>query len=265
MDPWAVVLAATLPLVLLWPLPVAWPDALLSDPSGEAARHVWAWWAALEEGQAFGGRTRLLASPDGAWAPVIDPLHLLLAAGPMWLAGPGAGLAVVLWSGLAVAGFAGALLVRETGLDGPGQRVGAALGAAVPGLLGIAVDGITEGLGAGWVGLQLALLLGVARDARPRRIAWLSASLVAAVHAGPYNGVWCGLIDGLVGLFLLRRTRAHVLPGVVALLASAPFLGVVLAQDADQPGGALRTLPVPPPLADPWRGAWRDGADLLDL
>lgn len=258
-------LAVLLPLLLLWPLPVAWPDALLADPRGEAVRHVWAWWAALQSGLPLGGHTELLATPDGAWAPVIDPLHLLIAAGPMALLGPGAGLAVVIWTGHAVSGLAGALLARESGLDGAGQRIGAALGASVPGLLGVAVDGITEGLGAGWVGLQLALLLAAARDPRPRRLVVLGIALVAAVHAGPYNAVWCALLDGVVGLLLLRRTRAHVLPGALAVLLSLPFLLTALGQDADQPGGGLRTAALPPPPADPWRGAWRDGADLLDL
>jgi hypothetical protein len=264
-DRWAVGLAIALPLLLLWPLPLAGADVLLADPAGEAVRHVWAWWAALQSGQPFGGHSALLAAPDGAWAPVIDPLHLLVAAGPMALLGPGAGHGLVLWLGLAVGGLAGALLARESGLDGPGQRVGAALGASVPGLLGVAVDGITEGLGAGWVGLQLALLLALRRDPRPARVVPLALALAAAVHAGPYNGVWCALLDGVVGLSMLKRTRLHLLAGGAAVLASAPFLSVALGQAADQPGGGGRTAPLPPPPADPWRGAWRDGADLLDL
>ena len=261
----AVGLAVLLPLLLLWPLPVAGPDALLADPGGEAVRHVWAWWAALHEAAPFGGHTGLLAAPDGAWAPVIDPLHLLVAAVPMRTLGPGAGLAAVLWLGLGVSGLAGVLLARESGLGPPGQRIGAALGASVPGLLGVAVDGITEGLGAGWVGLQLGLLLALARDPRPRRGLALGVALVAAVHAGPYNAVWCALIDVAVGLALLRRTRAHLLPGALAVLACVPFLSSALGQDPDQPGGGLRTAPQPPPDTTAWRGAWRDGADLLDL
>ena len=238
---------------------------MLTSPSGEGVRHLWAWWAALEAGQPYGGQSALLAAPDGAWAPVIDPLHMMIAAVPMGLFGPAVGYALVLWVGLAVSGLAGVLLARESGLDGPGQRIGAALGASVPGLLGILVDGITEGLGAGWVGLQLALLLALGRDPRPIRTLPLVLALTAAVHAGPYNAVWCFLLDVVVGVGLLRRTRLPLLAGGCSVLLSVPFLVSALGQDADQPGGGLRTSALPPLPADPWRGAWRDGADLLDL
>lgn len=264
-DPAAAGLVLGLPLIAAWPLPIAWQEGLLAAPSGEAVRHVWAWWAALEAGQPFGGMSTLLGAPDGAWAPVIDPLHLLLAAAPMGVLGPAAGHAFVLWVGLMVSGLAGLLLARESGLDGPGQRVGAALGASVPGLLGVVVDGMTEGLGAGWVGLQLALLLALVRDPRFVRVPPLALALVAAVHAGPYNAVWCALLDAVVGLAALRRTRLPLLAGGAAGVASLPFLVSALGQDPDQPGGALRTAPLPPPPVDAWRGAWRDGADLLDL
>jgi hypothetical protein len=157
------------------------------------------------------------------------------------------------------------MLAREAGADDWGAAVGAAVGVACPTMMAVAVDGITEGLGAGWVGLQLALLLSLRRDCRWHRVLLVALALVLAVHSGPYNAVWCALLDGSVGVALLAHTRRHVVAGGLALVASAPFAVLSLSQSADQPGAAALAQPQPPPSTPLWRGAWREGADLLDL
>jgi hypothetical protein len=253
------------PLVLLWPLPVVWPEALLTAPSGEGVRHVWGWFAAMHAGQPFGGETALIGFPAGVDSPLIDPVHALPYALGAALGGPGLGIGLVLWIGVAVSGLAGLMLTREAGVAGWGQVVGAAVGVACPTVMAVAVDGITEGLGAGWVGLQLALLLSLRRDARWPRVLLLALVLVVAVHSGPYNAVWCAILDGVVGIALLAHTRRHLVGGALALLASAPFAVLSLSQTADQPGAAALAQPQPPPNTAVWRGAWREGADLLDL
>ncbi len=261
----AVALVLLGPLLVLWPLPVAWPSALVTSAMGEGARHLWGWWMALETGQPLGGPTTLLGFPAGVEMPLVDPLHVVPYALGAALGGPGSGWALVCWFGLAVGGIGAALLAREVRVEGGGQLVAAAVGVAVPGMVAAAVDGITEGLGAGWVAVQLAALLALGRDPRPWRVGPLAAALAAAAHAGPYNAVWCALLDAAVGLWLLRRTRLPLAAGGLAALACVPFARVSWFQPAGRPGAADLTAPQPPPSGLPWRGSWREGVDLLDL
>ena len=262
---WApVALAAILPWLLLWPLPLVFGRELITSPLSEGPAHLWGWFAAWHERAPFLVRTHLLNFPDGLSFELIDPLHALpYALGALW--SPAAGFNLVLVWGLFVAGLAGALLAREAGADTAGQLLGVCVGASAPTSLAVAVDGITEGLGVGWVGVQLAILLSMRRGATGGRALALAGAIAAGVLSGPYNAVWIFLIDIPVGLVLLRRTRAPLLSAAIATLLCAPYLHALASRDAGLPGGEARAGLGIPRLLDPWRAAGERGVDLLDL
>jgi hypothetical protein len=225
---------------------------------------LWGWWAALRGRTPFEVRTALLNYPEGLTLQLIDPLDLLPAWAGFWVS-PAAAFSAVLFAGVLVSGLAGWLLARESGADQGGQALGLCIGASCPTVLAVAVDGITEGLGSGWVGVQLALLLSLRRDTAWWRVCALTAAMTAGVHAGPYNGVWIALLDVPVGLWLLRHTRRHLLAAAAAMALCLPYALVLLARNPDLPGGANRSGPGKPILLTPWRAAARTGADLADL
>ena len=242
------------------------PSALLTSPGGEGAVHLWTWWASLHEARPFAFHTTLLNHPHGVDVQVIDPLHAAVYAIGAALGGPAVGWGLVVWLGLSVAGLGAALLARATGAPAAGTWVAAAAGLSGAALVGAVHDGITEGLGVGWVAVQLAVLLGFRTDPSWRRVALLAACIAAGVHAGVYNGVWIAALDVPVALWLWRRCRRPLVGGAAALALCAPYLWAALGIGGDRPGAGARHAPLPPdPRAQPWRGAWMEGADLLDL
>ncbi len=257
-------------LVSLWPLPVLYGEALAVDPAGESAAHLWALWEAGGLAALRPHDTALLNAPDGMVVSVIDPLHRLPYALGAALGGPGLGFAAVQLWGLVAAGLAGALLAGQRGADPGGRALGAAAGMGGGALLGAAADGITEGLGAGLVGLQLWALLRLLRAPSAAGAAGYGLLIGACAAAGPYNAVWAALLDGpVLAAALLRRG-----PGARAALGGAAVglgLGLlILAPQLDRGGAAPGTagraaIEGPPAAGAAWRGAWRQGADLLDL
>ena len=253
-----------LPWALLWPLPRIFASALLTSPLSEGATHLWTWWAALRERQIFTVHTTLLNYPDGLQFQLIDPMHVVpYALGS--LLGPAAGFNAVLVWGLVIGGLGGLLLAREAGADTGGQLLGVAMGASAPTLLAVATDGIAEGLGAGWVGVQLALLWSFRRGASPGRVLALGLAIAAGALSGPYNAVWMAILDLPLGLWLLRRTRAPLASAVLALAICAPYLWAILQRDPNMPGGESREGLGQALVVEPWRAAGERGVDLLDL
>ena len=161
LGPWLVVLLQ--PLIWLWPLPVVARGGLVGVSHSEVATHLWGWWAVGREGGLVGAHTDLLAFPEGLEVQLIDPLHRLPWMLGSALGGPTWGWALVLLWGLWVAGIAGLLLAREAGAGAAGQVLGAVAAGSAATMVGVGADGITEGLGAGWVGIQLVALLWLAR------------------------------------------------------------------------------------------------------
>jgi hypothetical protein len=263
-----VLLVSTLAGLWLWPLPVVWPTALAVAPEGEGVAHLWSWWALDEAGALIGAHVERIAVPDGLWVHGIDPLHGVLfgLARPL---GPGAGFALVQVVGLLLAGLAGWALAREAGADRGGRLLAAVLGSAAPTVVGAAADGITEGLGVGWVGLQLAALLALLRSPRAGlALAW-ALCLGAAAWSGPYNAVFSAMVAvPVLGLQLRRapdRLRWVLPAGLTGLALAAPVLRAAVSLEAGRPGAAGRAPPERPATVVDWRGAWREGADLLDL
>jgi hypothetical protein len=257
-------LALLLALVILWPLPFLGADTLPTSPQGEGATHLWGWWLAWQSRQPFGGATTLLAWPAGTSLTLIDPWNALLWAPLGWWS-PAAGYQAVVVFMVALSGLAGWSLARETGATPGGQVLGVAAGVSAATLLGAVVDGVTEGLGSGLVGLHFGALLLLRRGTTPGRLVWVGASLVAAVHAGPYNAVWLALGDVALGLVLLRHTRLHVVVGALAGLLCLPFLWAVAQRPAGDVGSVSQLTDALPSFTGAWRGAWLGGADLLDL
>ena len=265
---WPVLLL--LRLLLLWPLPAVLGTEVLAARDQEAATHLWGLWAALHEGQPLVLRTTLLAFPAGLQVVLVDPANLpAYALGS--LLGPVAGYNMVLYCGLVLCGLAGALLARETGGL---PWLGAVAGMACPTVLANAADGMTEGYAVGWVGVQLALLLGAARQGGAGRVLGAAAALAATWYGGPYNGLFAALLDTGVGLGLLLRSeqRAVVLRRLVGVAVAAVLLASPLAyavlrlRTGDLPGMAERAG-LPRVVENPaiFRGGVQTGADLLDL
>ena len=165
----------------------------MAAPWSEAATHLWGYWAAQQAGQ-YEFHSDLLNVPAGQDVLLIDPLHLLPFALGSAIGGPALGYNFVLCFGLMVAGLGGYLLARVTGASPEAQVVGTCIGLSVPGLLAIGVDGITEGLGVGWVGIQLAMLLQLLRDPRPSKLVLLGLAGAACAWSGAYNAVWMALV-----------------------------------------------------------------------
>lgn len=263
-----VLLVSVLSGLWLWPLPVVWPEALALAPEGEGVAHLWSWWVLDGAGALLGAHVDRVAVPEGLWVHGIDPLHGVLF-GLAAVGGPSAGFALVQLTGLVLAGLAGWALAREAGADRGGRMLAAAVASAAPTVVGAAADGITEGLGAGWVGLQLAALLALVRRPGGRPALLWAACLGAAAWSGPYNAVFSALVSlPVAGVWLWRRPdRARwVLPaGFGGLALASPVLWAALGLEAGRPGAAGRAPPERPAAASDWRGAWREGADLLDL
>lgn len=263
------------PLLVLWPLPsllgrglVGWRTALLTHRGGEGVIHLWSWVAAARAGRPFSFHSDWLNAPYGLDVQVIDPLHGLVYLLGAAVGGPAVGWGLVCWLGLTVGGIGALLLAREVHAPAVGRWVAVATGVAVPTTLAAVVDGITEGLGVGWVAVQLALLLRLGRTGAARDGALLAAAITAGVHTGAYNAIWMAFVDVPVGLWLLaRRGRWQpVVSGFSAAVLSAPYLLAALGIGADRPGAGNRHHALPPPSGlQPWRGAWMEGADLLDL
>ena len=256
--------AIPLALLLLWPLPRVLGTAMIGAPEGELARHLWGWFAALREGAALRFHTDLRGWPQGVDHFLIDPLHLLPYAIGSAIGGPALGWNLVLLVGVLVGGLAGWLLAEESPLSG--RLLGLCAGLAIPTVLAVGVDGITEGLGVGWVGVQLALLLRLGRQPSRRGALLLGLAIAAATWSGIYNAVWVAMIDLPVGIWLLRRTRLPVLGGGIGLILSAPYLLAAWSQDPSLSGGSGHVIDLGPMnLQLGWRASHRDGADLLDL
>jgi hypothetical protein len=253
-----------LPLFTLWPLPQVATTALVTSPQSEGVAHLWGWWAAVAERSPLAIQTTLLNHPDGLSLPLVDPLHLL-----PWLLGSqlsvALGFNLVLYLGLLVAGLGGAALARVVGADRSGQVLGACILGSAATIVGVGADGITEGLGIGWVALQFAVLLSLRRDASWSRVGLLAVLVAAAVHSGPYNAIWVAVLDGIVGLWLLQHTWRHLVAGAAAAVVSAPYVLAALGLEGGRPGALDRAGPMPPLPAEVWRGLWREGADLMDL
>lgn len=244
------------------------PTALLTDPGGEGAVHLWSWVASQDAGSLLAAHSPLLNAPHGLDVQVIDPLHGLVYAVGAAAGGPALGWAAVCWLGLTVAAVGAVLLAQEADAPPVGRWVAAAVGLAVPTTLAAVVDGITEGVGVGWVALQLALLLRLGRTRSWTDVALLAGALTAGVHTGAYNAIWMALVDVPIALGLLWRHRAWkpFLAGGVGLVASVPYLRAAAGIAAGRPGSGGREAPLPPDLHTPhWRGSWMEGADALDL
>ncbi len=260
------------PGIVAWPLPVVFATEFVACRVGEVAAHTWALATALTERAPVLVATQAVGFPEGVTYVLVDPANL-----PAWALGsrlgPAAGYNAVLWSGLLLAGAGGALLARRVG---GAPWLGALAAMACPALLSAASPGTTEDYAVGWVAVHLALLLGYARAGGWLR--WLGATvtLVLAVHGGPYNGVWAGLIDATVGVACLARVRRQgwrpvlrvLAVGACAAAACTPFAWALLTQRAPglpgtRPGAGLQSPPPGSVLA--FRALPVPSADLLDL
>ncbi len=265
------------PMLVAWPLPRVWSKAMLTVPGRDASGHVWALWAALQEGSPYLGHTDLLGYPDGFFLTLLDSANLPFFALGSWT-GPAAGYNTALWGGLLVSGVAGAMLARRLGGS---AWLGAVLAMAAPPMLAASAEGTTGSFCAGWVLLQLALLLRFLDTGRVRDGVLAALALAMAWHGGPYNGFWAAGLDLTVALWIVARgwsadpsapRRRHpalgraVLVGGGALLLCLPLAWAMLGvQDPGMPGSVNRGS-LPPAFESPaaFRGGLQHGADLLD-
>lgn len=224
-------LAAVLVLapLLLWPLPRVGLSALLTSPRGEGAAHVWALWAALQEGRPLMFHTRLVSWPDGVDVLLIDPANLpWVALGAPF--GPAAAYNAIFLGGLLLMGVAGALLARQVG---GAPWLGALAAMTCPAFLAGTMRGATEQLAVGWVGIGLALLLAAVARGGTGRVFLAGIAMGVSAWAGPYNGLWmAGLgLAVVVGLAWRGDGRAwrRALPaGLVATAGAAPVAWAIL-------------------------------------
>ena len=249
-------------LVLLWPLPKMYKTHLPFAPEGEGAAHLWSWWAGIKMHSIF-GTFPLIDHPAGGEIDLVDPLH----AGLWWAAGGGSTGAhiVALW-GLLLAGSGAWMLAGEAGAGAVGRRFAGVVTMTSPTLLGTVHDGITEGLGVGWSLWSVATFRWADRG-KAQRAFGLAFVFGLAAWSGVYNAVWSALLCTGAFLFGARvRHPARLLGATLGgLLLATPMLASALRLEGDRPGSSGRGGVRLPPMQADWRGAWREGTDLLDL
>jgi len=265
-----IVLIFLLPLLVAWPLPMHWADKWLTMPAGEAAIHVWGFWATSASKSLFTIDTFAAAWPDGLQAVLADPTNVpLFLLG--WPFGAAASYNTVLYGNLVLLGIAGAALARHVGGT---PWLGAVVAVTNASVLAAATTGITEQFGIGWLGLFLVALL---RALQKRCMKWaVGAGILLALSAaaGPYIGVWAAMLAVGIGIaHLLRADRKrHALPlGLTAAVAGvlvAPLANAILTgRVAGQPGTsemARQIFSVPANNPGLFRGGVRFGSDMTD-
>ena len=243
---------------------------LLARSDTEAAIHIWGLWAAGVSGHPFIVQTAHMAWPDGFVGVLVDPINLpafllgLLVSVPL-------AYNLVVYTGVAISGLAGACLAQRAG---GAPMLGAWVGAASPPLLAQTGLGMTETFAVGLVGLTLVALLRALDGPGWRWRIGAGLGLGMCWYAGPYNGVWVSLICAVVGTAALVRGTTPMRDRL-ATLGSTAALGLAMVlplawavltlRVSGQPGtGAAAGLHPPQSNPDMFRGGLRDGADLTD-
>ena len=265
--PWLVtaLVILGLPLLLAWPLPLVWRDAVLAAPGEEAASHIWGLWAAWETGHPLVVDSPLLGWPDGLSIVLVDPVNLP-AFGLGLPFGPAAAYNALIYVGLALVGLAGAALARRVG---GAPWLGAVAAMAAPVMVSTPASGLTEELTVGLVGLFLAALLRALDGGGPSWTAAAAALLALSWYGGPYNGLFASAIGAVVGLRALVSRRGGgraALIGIGGAVLTAPLAWAILTQrDPRLPGSSERAgLPGVQDWSEQFRGGIFTGADLLD-
>ncbi len=257
-----------LPLLLLWPLPLVFSTELLSHPSQEAPAHIWGLWAAWHEGSPLVIDTSLVTWPEQVSFVLIDPINILPYMLGHVIAGPAAGYNLLLYFSHVLLGAAGVLLARRVGGD---PVIGALAGQLCPSFIASPATGMTEEFGVGWVALFCVALLSFLESRRA--VTGILAAVLLAVcwYAGPYNGVWAGLIGLFIAVGSLRdwrRLGRAAVVGITGAVLTLPLANAVLRErHQDLPGhaqpGQLPDLTIP--VVDSYRGGLPFGADILDV
>ncbi len=257
-----------LPLLLLWPLPVVFSTELLSHPAQEAPAHIWGLWAAWHEGSPLVIDTQLVTWPEFTSIVLIDPVNILPYMLGHFIGGPAAGYNLLLYFGHVLLGVSGVLLARRVGGD---PVIGALAGQLCPAFIASPATGMTEEFGVGWVALFCVALLSFLEKRRPMTGVLAAILLAVCWYAGPYNGLWAGLI----GLFIavgslrdLRRLGRAAVVGISGAILTLPLANAILrGRHQDLPGhampGHLPDLTIP--IVDSYRGGLPFGADILDV
>ena len=230
--PTALVFLLVPPLVL-WPMPRVGLDALLTMPQGEAAGHLWALGAALNEARPLFFHTDMILYPGGVDTLLIDPANLPFFAMGQPL-GPAAAYNAILLGGLLLMGLAGALLARSVG---GASWLGALAAMACPPFLAGTIRGATEQLAVAWVGIAIALLLLAIERGGAWRVGLAALAVGFCAWAGPYNGVWIAGAGLCIGAATLLRSPGialkRALPvGFGGAVVAAPVAWAVLAHFA---------------------------------
>ncbi len=257
-----------LPLLLLWPLPAVFSTELLSHPAQEAPAHIWGLWAAWQERSPLVIDTRLVTWPESTSIVLIDPINILPYMLGHLIGGPAAGYNLLLYLSHVLLGIAGVVLARRVGGD---VLIGAAAAQLCPAFIASPATGMTEEFGVAWVALFCAALLASLQDRRLRTGALAAVLLAVCWYAGPYNGLWAGLIGLCIAagsLRDLRRLAVAAAVGISGALLTLPLADAILNQrHQDLPGhampGHLPDLHIP--VVDDFRGGLPFGADLLDV
>lgn len=257
-----------LPLLLLWPLPLVFSTELLSHRSQEAPAHIWGLWAAWHEGSPLVIDTSLVTWPEQVSFVLIDPINILPYMIGHVIAGPAAGYNLLLYFSHVLLGAAGVLLARRVGGD---PVIGALAGQLCPSFIASPATGMTEEFGVGWVALFCVALLSFLESRRA--VTGILATVLLAVcwYAGPYNGVWAGLIGLFIAVGSLRdwrRLGRAAVVGITGAVLTLPLANAVLRErHQDLPGhaqpGQLPDLTIP--VVDSYRGGLPFGADILDV
>ncbi len=244
----------------------AGPDALVADPLGEGANHLWMFWRARLR---LLGHTAPVANlPVGVDIPLMDPVNLpAYALGAV--AGPAAGWRALVLANLALAMAGGHALARA--FVGPRAATVAMVAAGTaPFLAGVMDFGITESWPLGCFGLHLALLLRHARTGRPRDalLAGLCLGLVAL--SGWYHAffglVFTAVTVPVLGAVAWRRGARRpglIWQGLVAAVLVAPALWRFLAVRERWTPRMRLPAPGPPGPRPDWGELPVFGADLL--
>ena len=217
-----------LALLLLSPVLIDFGSRAIGDPAADTWNHVWGYWyierALLGEHPFFD--VGLLGYPEGGALWFIDILGALLTAPLGWIAGPVTAYNAALLLNLVFAGLASWRLAFHVTRSLPGAYAAGAIYMLCPHVFGQLHNGISETVATGWLPLSVWLGMRMLEHPSSRRGAAWGFSLICAMTASAYYGVFAGAFAGALLLHALWRTPKRLLAARRALLVGLE-VGVV--------------------------------------
>jgi len=225
------VLAALL-VVSTWPLALAPVSQGFGLPGMEAVDHLWALWAASQDGPLIVD-SALINFPTGYRWVLADPLNLPWFMLGALLGGPGLGWNMVAWAGMSIGALASGLWARQLAPDQPGApAVAAAAALTLAPMAGSLHTGMSEVLTMGWAALALLGLWRLGPETAWARVLGVGVLCGLTAWGGPYTALYTafGALPLLAaGAWSSREALARWAARLAAVVATGGLLAAPVA------------------------------------